>query len=123
MAEGQLFDFLHPARYPDWPARYRVQQRFKGTRETLRRTRAAIAVAPHQQEQLRRLGAEPRPVLIIWGRHDRAAPFVESKALLATMPRAAFVPVDSAAHLPHLEQPGVVAQAVVRFLRTAPARR
>jgi pimeloyl-ACP methyl ester carboxylesterase len=45
------------------------------------------------------------------------APFENSEALLAAMPRARFLPVDSAAHLPHLEQPGVVVPAVVRFLR------
>jgi pimeloyl-ACP methyl ester carboxylesterase len=117
MAAGQLFDFLHPERFPDWVARYRVQQRFKGTREALRRTRAAIALAPPQAAQLRRLGTHARPVLIVWGRQDPVAPFRESEALLAAMPRATFVPVDSAAHLPHLEQPGVVAAAVVRFLR------
>jgi hypothetical protein len=33
------------------------------------------------------------------------------------MPRATFVPVDSAAHLPHLEQPDTVIGAVMRFLR------
>jgi pimeloyl-ACP methyl ester carboxylesterase len=51
-----------------------VQQQFEGTREALRRTRAAIAVAPHQREQIRRLGTHPRPVLIVWGRQDRVAP-------------------------------------------------
>jgi pimeloyl-ACP methyl ester carboxylesterase len=117
MATGQLYDFLHPERHPDWVARYRVQQQFKGTRESLRRTRAEIAVAPHQAEQLRRLGATPRPVLIVWGRQDPVAPFEGSDALLAAMPRATFVPVDSAAHLPHLEQTVVVVPAVVRFLR------
>ena len=117
MATGQLSDFLHPERHPDWVARYRVQQQFRGTRESLRRTLGAIAVAPHQAEQLRRLGATPRPVLIVWGRQDRVAPFEDSKALLAAMPRATFVPVDSAAHLPHLERTGVVVPAVVGFLR------
>jgi pimeloyl-ACP methyl ester carboxylesterase len=117
MATGQLFDFLHPERHPDWVARYRVQQQFRGTRESLRRTRAAIATAPHQGKQLRRLGATPRPVLIVWGRQDRVAPFEDSEALRAAMPRATFLPVDSAAHLPHLEQTGVVVPAVVRFLR------
>jgi len=57
-------------------------------------------------------------VLIVWGRHDQVAPFSESAALLAAMPRATFFPVDSAAHLPHLEQPDVVVPAVVRFLRS-----
>lgn len=91
MAAGQSSDFLHPERHPGWADRYRVQQQFEGTRETLRRPRAAIA----------------------------AAPFSQSAALLAAMPRATFVPVNSAAHLPHLERPDVVVPAVVRFLRDA----
>jgi pimeloyl-ACP methyl ester carboxylesterase len=117
MATGQLFDFLHPERHPEWPTRYRVQQQFKGTREALRRTRAAIAVAPYQEDQIRRLGRHPRPVLIVWGRQDLVAPFSENESLRAAMPRAQFLPVDSAAHLPHLEQPDVVIPAIVRFLR------
>jgi pimeloyl-ACP methyl ester carboxylesterase len=117
MATSQLEDFLHPERHPDWVARYRVQQRFIGTRESLRRTRADIAVAPPQAPVLRRLGASALPVLIVWGRQDRSVPFSNSRALLAAMPRATFVPVDSAGHLPHIEQPAVVAGAVVRFLR------
>jgi pimeloyl-ACP methyl ester carboxylesterase len=118
LATGQLDDFLHPERHPEWPARFREQLQFKGTREALRRTRAAIAVAPHQDEQLRELGRDPRPVLILWGRQDRVSPISGSKALLAAMPRAAFIPVDSAGHLPHLEQPGIVVGSVVRFLRS-----
>jgi len=117
MAAGQPFDFLHPERHPDWVSRYRVQQRYRGTREALRRTRVAIAVEPPQGEMLRRLGEHPRPVLVVWGREDPVAPFSGSEALLAVMPRAAFVPVDSAGHLPHLERPEVVVPAMVRFLR------
>ncbi len=118
MAEGQRFDFLHPDRFPDWVSRYRRQQQFEGTRESLRRTRAAIAAAPHQQALLEKIGASDRPVLIVWGREDEVAPFETSRQLLQTMPRAAFVPVDSAAHLPHLEQSGAVIPAVLKFLRT-----
>jgi pimeloyl-ACP methyl ester carboxylesterase len=50
---------------------------------------------------------------------DRGAPFTESRALRAAMPRAAFVPVDSAGHLSYLDQPDTVAGAVARFLRAA----
>jgi pimeloyl-ACP methyl ester carboxylesterase len=117
MATSQLDDFLHPERHPDWVARYRVQQQFKGTREALRRTRVAIAAAPNQEEQLQRVGASPRPVLVVWGRQDTGAPIADSAAVLAAMPRAGFVPVDSAGHLPHLEQPDVVVPAVIEFLR------
>lgn len=120
MAESQRFDFLHPERFPDWVDRYRVQQQFKGTREAWRRTRAAIAVAPHQGEQLRRIGEVDRPVLVVWGRQDEGAPISESGALLAAMPRARLVPIDSAGHLPHLEQPDAVLPEVVGFLRAGP---
>lgn len=117
MAKGQLTDFLHPERYPDWVSRYRVQQQFKGTREAWRRTRAAIAVAPDQYAQLRRLNAGSVPILLVWGREDRTVPFSVSARLRAAIPRATFVPVDSAGHLPHLEQPDTVIGAVMRFLR------
>jgi pimeloyl-ACP methyl ester carboxylesterase len=120
MARSQLDDFLHPERQPDWVDRYRVQQQFRGTREALRRTRAAIAVAPHQGALLRRLGADARPVLLVWGRQDRVAPFSDSRAVLAALPHAVFVPVDSAGHLAHLDQPDSVTAAIVRFLRRSP---
>jgi pimeloyl-ACP methyl ester carboxylesterase len=117
MAEGQASDFLHPERHPDWVSRYRLQQQFEGTRTALRETRAAVAVAPHQRGQIARIAMHPRPVLIVWGKQDRVAPFGDSPSLLAAMPRARFVAVDSAGHLPHLEQPDVVSSAVIDFLR------
>ena len=123
MATGQLDDFLHPERWPDWVERYRVPQRFRGTRESLRRSRAAIAVAPHQGDQLRRLGAGKLPMLLVWGREDQVAPFATSRTVLSMVPHATFLPVDSAAHLPHLERPGVVVPGVVGFLRTHPPQR
>jgi pimeloyl-ACP methyl ester carboxylesterase len=117
MAQSQLDDFFRPERQRDWVARYKVGQQWKGTRESLRRTRAQIAVAPPQAGLIRQLGTDPRPVLIVWGRQDSGAPFSESASLLAALPRATLVPVDSAGHLPHIEQPGIVIPAVVRFLR------
>jgi len=56
----------------------------------------------------------------VWGRQDGGAPFAESTPLLAALPQATLVPVDSAGHLPHLDQPDVVVPAVVDFLRRAP---
>jgi pimeloyl-ACP methyl ester carboxylesterase len=117
MADGQLDDFLHPERQPDWVARYREQFQFRGTRESLRRTRVAIAAAPDQAEQLRRVGAAERPVLVLWGRQDAGASFEESGAVMAALPRGRLVPVDSAGHLPHIERPDVVVPEVVSFLR------
>ena len=117
MAEGQLYDFLYPDRHPEWVARYRVQQQFKGTREAWRRTRAAIAAAPDQLEQLRRVGSSPRPVLVIWGRQDPVAPFSESPGIMSALPRGTLVPIDSGGHMSHADQPAAVTAAVVRALR------
>ncbi len=121
MAAGQVDDFLRPERHPEWAGRYRVQQQFKGTREAWRRTRASIATWPDQRGELEALGLEDRPVLVIWGKQDPFNPPSESTALLAAMPRAVLLQVDSAGHLPHMEQPGIVVPAVARFLRAGTA--
>jgi pimeloyl-ACP methyl ester carboxylesterase len=116
MATGQLYDFLHPERHPEWPGRFRVQQQFRGTREAWRQTRVEVAAAPHQEQQLRKIGLYDRPVLVLWGRQDRVAPISDSTMLLLALPRATLIPVDSAGHLSHIEQPGVVVPAVAKFL-------
>jgi pimeloyl-ACP methyl ester carboxylesterase len=122
MAEGQLDDFRQPELHPDWVARYRVQQQFKGTRESWRRTRAAIAAAPDQAEQLRRVGQHPRPILVVWGREDTGVTREDIEAAMAALPRATLLPIDSSAHLPHIERPAVVGPAVLRFLAATDLR-
>lgn len=122
MAEGQLYDFLYPDRHPDWVSRYKVQQQFKGTRESWRLTRVAIAAAPDQMEQLQRVGQSPRPVLVVWGKQDPVAEFSESDAVLKVLPQGKLAPIDSAGHLSYGDQPDAVTNAVVRFLREARPR-
>jgi pimeloyl-ACP methyl ester carboxylesterase len=56
-------------------------------------------------------------VLVFWGKEDHAVPFEFSATLLEAMPRARLVPVNSAGHLPHWEQPGVVHPVLIAFLR------
>jgi pimeloyl-ACP methyl ester carboxylesterase len=66
---------------------------------------------------LAEIGTHQRPVLVLWGKQDRTVPIVRSKELLAALPRAQFVPVDSAGHLPQWEQPAVTHGALLAFLR------
>lgn len=116
-AEGQLDDFLHPERFPRWPDLYRPQMRYKG----FRRSRLSDAEANaefDQRPQVVEVGRHPRPVLVVWGRQDRTVPFQFSDSLLAAMPRARLVAVDSAGHLPQWEQPAVTHAALLEFLRT-----
>lgn len=115
-AQQQLADFAHPERFPEWPDRYRVQLQYRGFRRA--RLSEIVTNAPvDQREELARVAAHPRPVLIIWGRQDRTVSFDQSEPLLRAMPRARLVAVDDAGHLPHLEQPATVNSALVAFLR------
>jgi len=116
LANEQLGDFLHPERFPDWPARYEVQLQFRGFRRA-RLSHILSFAEEDQTEKLRRVGQHPRPVLLIWGRQDRVVPFELSAQVMALMPRAKLVAVDSAGHLPHWEQPEVVVPAVIDFLQ------
>jgi pimeloyl-ACP methyl ester carboxylesterase len=115
-ADGQLNDFLHPERFPDWPARYRVQLQYRG----FRRARLSDAVnnaEADQRDELQQVGNDPRPVLVIWGRQDPNVPFELSSSLLGVMPSARLVAVDEAGHLPQWEQPAIVHAALIAFLR------
>jgi pimeloyl-ACP methyl ester carboxylesterase len=115
-AEGQLGDFLHPSRFPDWPTRYRPQLQYHGFRQG----RIADALdAPNldQQPELDRLGKSDRPVLIVWGKQDPTVPIAASKQLVAAFPKSEFVVVDSAGHLPNWENPNGVNPALLAFLR------
>ena len=120
-AEGQLTDFLEPSRFPDWAARYRVQMEYKG----FRRGRLSDLKANAETDLrpvLAEVGKHARPVLVIWGRQDPTVPFARSESVLAALPAAKFVPVDSAGHLPQWERPAVTHAALFAFLRELPTR-
>jgi pimeloyl-ACP methyl ester carboxylesterase len=115
-ADEQLGDFLHPERFPDWPQRYRVQMQYRGFRRA--RLSELMANAPvDQREEIARVGQHGRPVLVIWGMQDRTVPIEQSATLLEAMPRARMVTVDDAGHLPQWEQPAMVNDAMIAFLR------
>lgn len=115
-ADEQLGDFYHPERFPDWPARYREQLQYRG----FRRARLSEIVSNAESEQVlevQRVGRHSRKVLLIWGKEDRTVPFKESEGLTRTIPNARLVAVESAGHLPQLEQPALVNAAMIDFLR------
>jgi pimeloyl-ACP methyl ester carboxylesterase len=115
-ADAQAKDFLVPDRFPDWPDRFRVQLQYRGFRRVQWSTTVNNA-AFDQGPELRRVGRHTRPVLVFWGKQDNAVPLEFSAALLAAMPRARLVPVESAGHLPQLERPEVVHPEWIAFLR------
>ena len=115
-ADEQPGDFLHPERFPDWADRYRVQMQYRGFRRA-RLSELVVNASVDQSEELERLGAHPRRVLVIWGKQDPSVPFEASGPLLDTMPRARLVAVEDSGHLPQWEQPAITQTAILEFLR------
>lgn len=70
----------------------------------------------------RRLGRITAPTLLCWGRHDRLAPLVCAHAWRAAIPGARLDVFAESGHVPHLEEPEAVAQAVAEFCAAREAR-
>jgi pimeloyl-ACP methyl ester carboxylesterase len=116
LAQSQLGDFVHPERHPDWPDRYRVQMRYPGFRRALLSTLRRAAKG-NDRAMYARYGELGIPTLLIWGRQDKTVAFAMSDSLRVRVPFATFVPVDSAGHLPQIEQPDITHASMLAFLR------
>lgn len=116
LAKGQLDDFLHPERYPDWVERYEAQMQYKGFRRGILETvRGDVFKRP--PHSFTTLAHNRIPMLLLWGKADRTVPFSRSDTVRAAFPRAEFHAIDDAAHLPHIEQAALVDSVLLRFLR------
>ena len=69
----------------------------------------------HDPKLRRRLGLVPTPVAAIWGESDQIAPEPYGRAYAASFPNGRFELISEAGHLPHLEQPELVLDAIHRF--------
>ena len=120
MANGQLDDFVHPERYPDWVSRYEVQMQYKGFRHSIMETRRGD-VLQRPARSFTTLMRSSIPILLIWGKSDRTVPLSQSDSVRAAFPRAEFHVLDGAGHLPNIEQAAVVDTLMLRFLGSIPS--
>lgn len=82
---------------------------------------ARIAWNPYLYDPLlrRRLARITAPTLLCWGAHDRLAPLAPCGETWAKeIPGARLRVFADSGHLPHLEEPAAVAQAVLEFCRS-----
>ena len=71
----------------------------------------------------RRLGRIAVPTLLVWGAHDRLAPLSPCGDTWAkAIPGASLRVFGESGHVPHLEEPGAVAEAVIEFCGGSRAR-
>jgi pimeloyl-ACP methyl ester carboxylesterase len=115
MADNQASDFLHPEHFPGWADRYRPQMRYNGFGRALLSSAATLS-----NTDLKALyGGVARagvPLMLIWGKQDSTVSIRFSNVVRGTNPGVEFFPVDSAGHLPHLEQTTLVNARLLAFL-------
>lgn len=120
MADGQMSDFLHPERYPDWVEQYRPQMRYRGFGRALLRS-AFTSSTTDFSALYARVAKTGVPVLLVWGKQDQTVPIEQASVIRGSIPQVEFFPVDSAGHLPHIEQSTLVHAKMREFWSKHPA--
>ncbi len=118
MAGRQLSDFVNPARWPDWPDRYRPQMQFRGFGRALRSTLMDLS-GVSVDSVYATVGKQAYPVALIWGVEDSTVSIALSPGVREAIPRIQFHPIERAGHLPHMERTEVVNPILLEFLRGA----
>jgi pimeloyl-ACP methyl ester carboxylesterase len=64
----------------------------------------------------RRIHRVSAPTLLLWGVHDKVVSPVYAEEFISRLPDSRFELIESAGHLPHLEQPSATNDHVLKFL-------
>ena len=108
--------FIDPGKLGDYEQKFKQSLRYRGFHHALLSTLRHMDM--HNMEDVyRRVGGQKTPVLLIWGRQDRVVPFENSQKVMAAIPTAEFMALDSAGHNLNYENPEDVNPALVDFLR------
>lgn len=74
----------------------------------------AIAARPDSSDLLAKIDV---PSSVIWGVDDAVVPLAEGKRIAAALPDCVFEPISGAGHVPMLEQPKQVTEAIERLAK------
>jgi pimeloyl-ACP methyl ester carboxylesterase len=116
LVSGLPDDLFWPEGYPQYVEQFYPQLAYRGFRRSILSTLRGMPLDDHKAVY-RRVGAQGRPILLIWGEHDRTVPFEHHQAALKAMPQAEFHAIREAGHIPHYERPEVVNPLLIAFLR------
>jgi 4,5:9,10-diseco-3-hydroxy-5,9,17-trioxoandrosta-1(10),2-diene-4-oate hydrolase len=99
-----------------------IAERFVQSPEQVRarQTMLRLTAGPLRHDMQDRLGEVQAPTLVIWGEGDRIIPPAYADAFVAGIPNATLAMIARAGHVPMLERPGAVNEAIARFLAEHP---
>ena len=118
-AKGQPSDFLHPEQFPGWVERYEPQMRYRGFGRALRRS-AIFTSTVNFADHYAAVGKTGVPTMLVWGKQDSTVSIALSPVVRNTIPGIEYVVVDSAGHLPAMEQSALVHEKLLAFLARHP---
>jgi pimeloyl-ACP methyl ester carboxylesterase len=116
LVSGLPGDLSWPEGYPQYVENFRPQLVYRGFRRSILSTLRCMPLDDHGAVY-RRMGAQGRPILLVWGEHDATVSFKHHEVALNAMPQAEFHAVREAGHIPHYERPEVVSPLLIGFLR------
>ena len=116
LAQRQLGDFHQPCSFADWPARFRVQMRYKGFRRALVSTSRSYLTRDARGDY-RRAAEGDRRVFLARGEHDATMTQELLAQFRTLLPQAEVHVIPRAGHVPHLEQPESFNPRLLSFLR------
>ena len=118
-AKGQPSDFLHPEQFPGWIERYEPQMRYRGFGRALRRS-AVFTSTVNFADHYSAVGRTGVPTLLVWGKQDSTVSIALSPVVRDNIQGIEYVVVDSAGHLPAMEQSSLVHGKLLEFLEKHP---
>ena len=94
--------YYKPVDYPQLEQRFLKQLEFIGYKKALLSTLRHY-IPLDLTDSYSEVGRQERPVLLLWGKHDRVIPFANSAAVLEVLPHAELHQID-AGHVPLQEE-------------------
>lgn len=114
-------DLVHDKRrVGDLLRQFEPQFEFTGSRRALLSTLRRMPLADFT-DRYAELGRTALPIELVWGRDDEVTPFAASALAMHLLPKARLDPIDDAGHLAHYEQPDLVFDKLLPFLRSVDA--
>jgi pimeloyl-ACP methyl ester carboxylesterase len=112
---GQSQDFYRSELVAEFQEKYRPPMKYGGFKNAILSTVRSIP-GWRIAEAYEQVGRAQYPVLLFWGRQDRAIPFETHRKVMDLIPRAEFHAIDNAGHVPHVEQPDTLNPPLIKFL-------
>jgi len=102
-----------PASYPQWHAQLDSHRHYRGYRRSLLSTLRHLKGRHFEADYRRAL--EQVPVQLIWGREDQVVPYGDHARIAAHAQNIPLTVLDKTGHLPQIEAPERVNEALARF--------